>query len=599
MQNKGIRVGFRRVIESLTAFGLVCAAAAAPWHGITAEASATVPIDAHSRSAPTEIVQDPLPLDAEALAWVEATLANLSLRDRAAQVVVPWISGASLAENRLETQRMLRWVREERVGGLIVSTGRPAALATKLNAAQEAADVPLLIVSDLETGPAMRLRPGGTDVPPAMALGAADSEELARAAGALTGVEARAVGIHMTLGPVLDVNSNPANPIINVRSFGGDPERVARIAAAWIEGARSAGLQTAGKHFPGHGDTEVDSHLGVATISGDSARLASVELPPFQQAIRAGMDGVLVGHIAVPAIDGPEAGPATLSPHIVTDLLRGRMDFDGLIVTDALNMGAITERYPVAEASLLALLAGADLLLQPPGTESVIEAIVQAVQGGRLPQEHLDRAVRRVLLAKARAGLHHGARVDAAAVESVVGSPSYRRVAERIATASITEVRDRDDLIPLPEGGSSVLHLTYTDSGRGLAMNTLNAVLREAGHPINHVPVGGSATRGELDAIRRQAETADIVLASVLIAPHQHRALGMRGGFPPLLEEMAAAGKPVVVISLGSPYLLDAFPSVSTYLLAWTASAASQRAVADVLLGRTPATGRLPIQLTP
>ncbi|HEV2130889.1 MAG TPA: glycoside hydrolase family 3 N-terminal domain-containing protein, partial [Longimicrobiaceae bacterium] len=248
-------------------------------------------------------VPEPAPetrrLDPEAEAWVEHTLARLTLEQRVAQLVVPWISGDAAASNRQEFERMLRWVEQDQVGGLIVSRGRPEALAAKLNAAQARARVPLLVVSDLETGPGMRLNPGGTDFPPAMAFGAADDVALAREAGRVTGVEARAVGIHMTLGPVLDVNSNPDNPIINIRAFAEDPERVARLGSAWLEGAREAGLLAAGKHFPGHGDTEVDSHVGLATIFGDSARLEAVELLPFRRSAAAGMDGVLVGHIAV------------------------------------------------------------------------------------------------------------------------------------------------------------------------------------------------------------------------------------------------------------------------------------------------------------
>lgn len=582
----------------LCAAGLICAAVS-PWRLPALPASVANADQVSPLAAPPPETLDPLPLDEEALSWVESTLANLSLRDRAAQVVVPWISGASASENGAEFQRMLGWVRQQRVGGLIVSTGRPSALAAKLNAAQQAADVPLLIVSDLETGPYMRLRPGGTNVPPAMAMGAAGSESLARAAGELTGVEARAVGIHMTLGPVLDVNSNPANPIINVRSFGEDPEQVARLATAWIQGARSAGLQTAGKHFPGHGDTEVDSHLGLATISGDLDRLAAVELLPFHHAIVGGMDGVLAGHIAVPAVDGAGAGPATLSPGVIQNLLREQMGFDGFVITDAFNMGAITERYSIEEASIRALLAGVDVLLQPPGTASVIDAIAEAVRSGRLPQERLDSAARRMLMAKAKAGLHKRATVDEAAVERIVGRAAHHEVARQIAEASITLVRDRQGLVPLGDGVRSVLHITYTDSGRGTTGGTLTGELQRAGYQVEHVQVGSGTSRSQLDALRSRAKGADLVIASVVVAPYQYRALGVRGGFPALIEELAAGGVPVVAVSLGSPYLLDSFPSVPAYLLAWSSSAYTQRAAAAVLLGRMGPAGRLPVSLPP
>lgn len=591
-------VGRRLSLAALVAMVAACSPGPEPGVSTSARSLSAPAIPAPRRELSRETM-DPMRLSPEDLAWVTRTAEELTLRQKAAQVVMPWISGASPSRDRTEFARMLRWVEEEQVGGLIVSTGTPSALADKLQAAQARARVPLLIASDLETGPAMRLRPGGTDIPPAMALGAAGSEALARAAGEVTGIEARAVGIHVTLGPVLDVNSNPENPIINIRSFGEDPERVARLASAWIEGARGAGLQTVGKHFPGHGDTEVDSHLGLATIAGDPARLAAVELVPFRRAIRAGVDGVLVGHIAVPELDGADAGPASLSPGITRGLLRERLGFEGLVVTDALNMGAVTGSYPVAEASIRALLAGADLLLQPPGAPAVIDAIVGAVESGRLPRERLDEAVERVLRAKARAGLHRGTRGAAADPSPPVGAPEHRAVAERIARASVTLVRDRADLVPLPAEPRRVLHVGYADGGSGSSGGRLVAELRAAGHTVDHVRIGGAPGRGELDALRTRAQSADLVLASVRVAPHQYRALGLRGGLPALLEELAAAGRPVVVVSLGSPYLLDSFPSVPTYLLAWSASEDSQRAAADAILGRAPVTGRLPVSLPP
>ncbi|HEX2206063.1 MAG TPA: glycoside hydrolase family 3 N-terminal domain-containing protein, partial [Longimicrobium sp.] len=422
-------------------------------------------------AAPEVPAIPPLRTDSAGQAWVERTLASLTLRQRVAQLVFPWISGRSISAEPAEHQRMLQWVSRDEVGGLIVSTGAPVALAARLNAAQARAGVPLLIVSDLETGPGMRLNPGGTRMPPAMAFGAADDTALARQAGRATGAEARAVGIHLTLGPVLDINSNAANPIINVRSFGESPERVARLGAAWLQGARETGLLSVGKHFPGHGDTHVDSHVGLARIEGDSARLASVETVPFRGAMRAGMDGVLVGHIAAVGIEGPNAPPASLSPRMI-GMLRGPMEFRGIVFTDALNMGGVTRRYSVTEASILALLAGADALLQPPGHPAVIDGIVAAVESGRIPRARIDEAARRVLTAKAAAGLHRGARVDPAAVDAAVGTEAHRALARRVAERSLTLARDRNGAVPLRRG-ARVLHVTYTDNGRGSAGGVL------------------------------------------------------------------------------------------------------------------------------
>ncbi|MGI9181727.1 MAG: glycoside hydrolase family 3 N-terminal domain-containing protein [Longimicrobiaceae bacterium] len=536
-------------------------------------------------------------LDPEAAAWVEHTLARMTLEQRIAQLVVPWISGDAPALNRQEFERMLRWVAQDQVGGLIISRGRPEALAAKLDAAQARARVPLLVVSDLETGPGMRLNPGGTDLPPAMAFGAADDVALAREAGRITGVEARAVGIHMTLGPVLDVNSNPDNPIINIRSFAEDPERVARLGSAWLQGARDAGLLSAGKHFPGHGDTEVDSHVGLATIFGDSARLEAVELLPFRRAAAAGMDGVLVGHIAAVGLEGRGALPASLSARVIGGLLRGQLGFQGLVFTDALNMGAITRSYAVGEASIRALQAGADVLLQPPGTGSVIAEIVRAVEAGRLPRERIDDSARRMLSAKAAAGLHLHARVALDSVGYSVGAAEHRALAREVASASITLVRDRAELVPFSRSGARVLHVVYTTSGGGAAGAVLTRELGAAGLRVEQVRVGARTSSAELAALRRRAAEAELIVATVALAPHQYRALGLEGGFGRFVEQLSSAGRPVIAVSLGSPYLLEAFPSVPTYLLGWSASEVSQQAVARALLGQSRIRGDLPVTL--
>jgi beta-N-acetylhexosaminidase len=547
-------------------------------------------------AAPETPAIPPLRTDSAGQAWVEQTLATLTLRQRVAQLVFPWISGQSMAANPDEHQRMLQWVTRDEVGGLIVSTGTPAALAAKLNAAQMRAGVPLLIVSDLETGPGMRLSPGGTRMPPAMAFGAADDTALARQAGRATGEEARAVGIHLTLGPVLDVNSNPANPIINVRSFGQSPQRVARLGAAWLQGARESGLLTVGKHFPGHGDTHVDSHVGLAQVEGDSAHLAQVDLVPFQGAMRAGMDGVLVGHIAAVGIEGPNAPPSSLSPRMV-GMLRGPLGFRGIVFTDALNMGGVTSRYSVTEAGILALLAGADALLQPPGHPEVIDGIVAAVESGRIPRARIDEAARRVLTAKAAAGLHRGGRVDPAAVAAAVGTDAHREIARRVAERSLTLARDRTGAVPL-RAGARVLHVSYDDRA-GTAGDVLQRELAAGGISAEQVRVGPSTPAATFDALRERAAAADVVVASVAIAPLQYRALGIAGGLPAFVEALAASGKPVIAVSLGSPYLLDNFPSVPAYLLAWDTGAPAESAAARALLGAIPITGRLPVALPP
>lgn len=560
------------------------------WAGPAPDVAESIPA-----AAPDRVRPPVAPLDAEADAWVEATLAQLDLRQRVAQLVMPWIRGGSIPRNSEEFRRIRRWIEQDRVGGLIVSRGSIDEFAPMMNALQSFAPVPLLIVSDLETGPGMRLT-GGTNLPPAMAFGASGSESLAREAGRITAVEARAAGIHMTLGPVLDVNSNPFNPIINTRSFGEDPVLVGRMAAAWIEGAKEGGLLTAGKHFPGHGATEVDSHVGLPTVNATRAELDALDLVPFDIAIDAGMDGVLVGHIAVPEIDGQAGVAASMSAGVVGGILREDLAFDGLVFTDALNMGAITRHHTVAEASIRALLAGADVLLQPPGERAVIDAIVAAVESGRLPRERIDESARRVLRAKAVARLHTDPGVRAAG-----GRPpaAHGNLAGRLATASLTLARDHADLVPLPADARRILHVAYAGSGTSFSGGTVNTLLRGAGRTVDAASVGERTTAAAYRDLAARARRADLVIISANLVPREYLPLALGAEFSRFAESLTAEGVPVVAVSFGSPYLLGSFPSVPTYLLAWSAGAAGQRAAARALLGEQAIEGRLPVSLPP
>ncbi|MEX2572040.1 MAG: glycoside hydrolase family 3 N-terminal domain-containing protein [Gemmatimonadota bacterium] len=534
--------------------------------------------------------------ESQRLEWVDSTLARLDLRQRVGQLIVPWINGGEIPEGSAEFRRIRRWIEAEQVGGLIVSRGPASEFAPMMNRLQARAAVPLLIVSDLETGPGMRLR-GGTDMPPAMAFGAAGSADLAFEAGRATAVEARAAGIHMTLGPVLDVNSNPFNPIINTRSFGEDPERVGVLASAWIAGAGASGLLTAGKHFPGHGATEVDSHMGLPSLALGLDELESLDLVPFRAGIESGMDAVLVGHIALPALDGAAAPPASLSPGIVGGLLRDQLGFDGVVLTDALNMGAITGNYDVPEAAIRAILAGADLLLQPPGTGEVIDAIVAAVRAGRIPQTTIDESARRVLLAKASAGLAEPGGVHAPGGRP---PPSHLTLAARVAATSITLVRDDDGLVPLSEHHGWLLHIAYEASGTRFRPGVLNRELRLDGRRVEEAGVGPRTSAAEYRSLAERARSADIVLVSSNLTPREFRGqLALQDAYSRFVEDLIRDGVPVVALSMGSPYLLDFFPSVSSFLLAWSGSPESQNAAADALLGRAPIKGRLPVSLPP
>jgi beta-N-acetylhexosaminidase len=327
-------------------------------------------------------------------------------------------------------------------------------------------------------------------------------------------------------------------------------------------------------------------------------RLAAVELVPFRTAVSQGMEGVLVGHIAVTGVDGAGAPPASLSGRVVGGMLREGLGFGGLVVTDAMNMGAITRNYDVAEASIRAILAGADVLLQPPGERRVIDAIVRAVESGRIPRERIDASARRVLAAKAAAGLHRGGAARVSGGAGVVGSPAHAGLVRQVAESSITLARDRTGLVPFRPGVRRVLHVVYADGRSQFAAPTFGATLQAAGYTVETVRVDVRTTAATFAALRERAAAADVVVASAHVTPREYTgSVAVDGGFSAWVERLAAAGRPVVAVSFGSPYLLDGFPSVPAYLLAWSGAAESQRAAARALAGRAPITGRLPVSL--
>jgi len=552
------------------------------------------------------------PLSSADQRWIDKTLASLSLAEKVGQLIMPWVGGDYTAVGSPEFEQVRKWVEEDRVGGLVLSIGLPLSYAAKLNELQSRARVPLLIASDMENGPGMRLgniyalpsllpQGGGTVFPPVMALGATGSEDLAFKLGQVLGSEARAIGVHLAFGPVLDVNSNPLNPIINTRSFGENPELVGRLATAYIRGARSMGLMTTGKHFPGHGDTDVDSHLDLPTIRADRAQLDSIDLPPFRAAVAEGIDAIMTAHIAVVGVEGANAGPATLSHRFMTGILRDEMHFPGILFTDAMTMGGVAKRYGATEPLIMAVEAGADVLLMPRSVPDAIVTIVDAVKSGRLTESTIDASVRRILTAKARAGLRTGRLVDLNAVDRIVDVPAHTRIAEEVAERSITLAQDKMSLVPVvTDSSGKILSITYADPSDLIAGRTFNSVVGGRLRSIETARVDNRTTDAEYAELGQQADSAALIIVSAYVSPRESAgSVATQGGFAPFVEKLALSGKPIIVISFGSPYLLGAFPSVSSYLLAWGGAPISQRAAARALLGEREINGRLPISLPP
>lgn len=569
----------------------------------------TLPADARPTAVPTVAAPniDPrTPLTATQREWVENTLASLSLRERVGQMVSVWAMGDYTNTRDSSFAELLRWIRDDFVGGVTMSLGSPVEVAAKINAMQRAARVPLLVGADLEPNLGrleggvfdhyLSYAGGATVFPNAMAIGATGRVQDAYDVGRAIAEEAKAVGILVNFAPVVDVNNNPANPVINTRSFGEDPARVAALSAAFVKGTQDAGVVATIKHFPGHGDTDVDSHVGLPLIRATMARLDTVELPPFAAGIGAGAGMVMTAHIALPAVQGDATTPATLAPRVITGLLRDSLHFTGLAITDAMTMGGIGKGYTTAESSLLAVKAGADVLLKPANPTEAVNALVAAVERGEISRARIDSAVRRVLELKARTGLatHRFTSLDT--LRDVVDSPEHRAIAADIARRAITLLRDRDSLVPAPAGARTVI-VQYMPESELRAGRVFATTMRQGIASGGVFRIGPATSPAQLDSIARAVHAA----GRVVVATYVRRIEGEgRVAIPAHIAgwiDWLGTHERTVVVSFGNPYLLRQFPGVGSYLVAYGVADDLERAAADGILGRAPITGTTPVSL--
>ncbi len=566
-------------------------------------------------------------------AWADSVLSTLSLRQKVAQMVWVWTLGDYTATDNPAYATIERQVIDLELGGIIVSVGGPMDIATKINALQRAARLPLLVGADLETGAAFRARGGwflpnaielggATSFPYQMGIGATRDPKLAYEMGRVTAVEGRALGIHMAFAPVLDVNNNPKNPVISARSFGEDASLVSEMGTALVRGIQENGMLATGKHFPGHGDTEQNSHLELSRVNVSRARLDSVELRPFQAAINAGLRGMMTFHGDLPALDTTRTA-ATLSTAVMTDLLRTQMKFDGLLVTDALDMNGVLGGMTMGEATLRAVEAGNDVLLMPSDAKVSIQSVVDAVQQGRIKEARINASVKKLLMAKHEFGLHRTRVVDVDSVRAKVGTVANQASARDAAAKAITLVRDSLSLVPFKMArDAKIVSITVSSrvdlgAGRGfdaelrsaypnlLSLTLTPEVVAEAtagaaagiagGYRVTPDPTILPASVQNAIAIARGA---DLVLVSSYIGATSNTAsMVATKGLPELLTALREAKTKVVLVSFNNPYLQLGLPLTEAHVIAWSPWTMSQRAAARAMLGRAPTTGKLPITL--
>lgn len=549
----------------------------------------------------------------EKQAWIDATLQRLTLEEKIGQMIMSKAYGYYASAASDESRRLEHVVREHKFGGLILMQGEVYEAAELLNHLQSRADIPLLVGSDFEWGAAMRIR-RTTRFPEAMALAATRDSALAFRMGAALGRESRAIGVHQVFAPVADVNINPANPVINVRSFGESPRLVAQMAAAVAAGLRFSGAIATAKHFPGHGDTDVDSHLELPRIGATRARLDSVELVPFRALIREGIGSVMIAHLEVPAVqEGREALPSTLSPSVVEGLLRNELGFQGLIVTDAMDMGALVKNFGSDSAAVRAVEAGVDILLILPDEDGAVDAIKNAVRTGRIGEERINRSVRKILGAKWDLGLVGDRMVDISAIPAKVGTPEHLLLAREIARDAVTVLRN-DGVLPLERNSRRRMLVIVASDAENYRTEIhrptspwpnevvgdyfLSLVRKRHGASLETFRLDPSSNEFDFALLRKKVRDADLLLVPVFSKARSGSGnFGLPAAVGKFLDSLPVSGKPVVLVSLGSPYAAGAIRDARGVLCAYSDAEPSTEAAVEVLYGEVPARGRLPITI--
>ena len=586
---------------------LIAAALGAPTFA-GQSATATRELD-EPASVVTDTVRRAEPLDprlaisADARRWVDSTFGTLSVRQKAAQLIHVWLVGDYESDTDSAFATTARWVERDGIGGILMSVGSPIEVAAKLNALQRLARVPLLVGCDVEPSigrleggtfiPSMIRAGGATVIPTNMAIAATGDTTLAYQAGLVTGRESRAIGIHLAYAPVADVNNNASNPVINVRSFGEDPAAVARFTAAFTRGVQDGGALATIKHFPGHGDTETDSHNALPVVQLSHERLDSVEFRPFRAAVNVGAAAVMSAHISNPRwmSDGL---PATLQRRVIHDELRDSLHFRGLTITDALTMSGVARMFSQPEIAIRSVRAGAEVLLKPEGVAEVLDALTAEAARDTAFATLLDDAARKNLEMKARVGLHHGAGVSLDALRTVVGTSDHRRVAADVALRSVTILRDAYEQLPVAASRplDVVVYTPESELGGGNAF--LDELRRTTRITVSRI--GPNSTRASLDALTSRLTPGRVIVLTVVRRVEGSGRVAIVEPVAQWLSRNTERLKPIVVAA-GNPYVIAQFPDIGAYMATFSVGEAPERAAARILVGVAPARGRAPVSL--
>lgn len=537
----------------------------------------------------------------------QSIMKSMNLRERVAQLIIATCYGDAPATKSAEYQKYKHWVRDLRIGGFIVANrvdhgavrnAEPHAMALFLNQMQKMSRTPLLVAADFERGASMRVS-GGALFPYNMAYGAGRDLDAVRYEGLATAREARAIGVHWIFAPVADVNNNPENPVINTRSYGENAEDVAQDVAAYIEGAHSDPknrvLVTA-KHFPGHGDTDTDSHMALAKVTASKERLEALEFTPFRAAIAHGVDAIMTAHLSVPALE-PDEIPATVSSRVLTGVLREELKFPNIIVTDAMDMQGLVQMFHQGEAAVRAIEAGADVLLMPLNPETVIHAVIGAVEDGRLKRARIDESVMRVLAAKVRVGINKKKLVDLDEISDAFDSEEDAARAQQASDRAVTLVRNENDVLPLAASATSCLVVVVERRTSASGTRMIDA-FRRFSPKSQIVTVDASMNAAALAAVVGDtSKCSAIVVAAFSTVAAYRGSVGLSGELTPFVGKLTEGPVPVAVVAMGNPYLLSAFPKTAAYLATFSSTPPSELSAVKALFGEIPIGGHMPVTI--
>ena len=580
----------------------------------------------------------PIRLDRDGQKWAEKTLHKLSPEEKVGQLFIIWVRVQFWNAENPDYLQLRDNIRKYHIGSLAVSVpvdgpfllrNQPLEAAEILNRLQRDSKLPLMFAADFERGLSMRLY-GTTVFPHAMAFGAAGKLDYAENFGRITAQEARAIGIHWNFFPVADVNSNPANPIINTRSFGEDPQQVGALLSAYIRGAHEGGMLTTAKHFPGHGETDTDSHLGVARVNVDLGHLQNIELPPFKKAIASGVDSIMVAHVTVPALESDPNRVATTSTAVVTDLLKKQLNFKGVVVTDALDMAGLTRLYAnnIGRAAVDAFKAGNDLLLIPADLDASYRSMLDAVHSGEISSARLDESVLKVLETKASLGLHKAHLVNMDDVSKEVGKPQNLAIGQQIADDAITLVRENSKLLPIKavskqiagtgkaplpyqsveEVRNHVVVVIFSDDVRSESGRTFEREFRARVPDVNMIYLDPRIAGGMANDVLAAVDQAQAVIVPAYVIPTAGKVVGGPGGprnsvgladaTGALLDEILEhAAERTVVLAMGNPYLAQDFPAIQNYVCTFSNATISEASAVKALFGEIAIRGHLPVTI--